>query len=53
MTVLIIAHRPDTIAQTDRVIELHRGRIIADHVSDDIDRAGKPAHAEVDAHLDE
>ena len=53
MTVLIIAHRPDTIAQADRVIDLAGGRVIADRVSDDIDRAGKPAHAEVDAHLDE
>ena len=53
ITVLIIAHRPDTIAQADRVIDLDGGRVIADRVSDDIDGAGTPAHAEVAARMDQ
>ncbi len=53
MTVLIIAHRPGTIAQADRVIELDGGRVIAERGSDDIDAAGIPADAELATHMDQ
>jgi ATP-binding cassette subfamily B protein RaxB len=31
ITRIIIAHRPETIASADRVLEMHQGRIVADH----------------------